>query len=159
MTLQFVSFACGPETVRHTSFYNHSHVIVYNCILWFIADTIRMKNILSLRLQWNRYPLNMTFGWKKKTIWLFLIPVTYCYNRVLHHRDLDIVQTRYMSGSAEMYISVKQLKVVTKYLNFLDTHYWNWSRHMYFKVVLFSITVILYTYDLRVECISTKPCI
>jgi len=71
VTLQFVSFTCGPKTVRHTSFYNNSQVIVYNCILWFIADTIKMKNILSLRLQRNRYPLNMTFGRKKKTILTF----------------------------------------------------------------------------------------
>lgn len=50
---------------------------------------------------------------KKKPILLFLIPVPHYYNRVLHHRDLDIVQTKLMSGSAETYISVKQLNVVT----------------------------------------------
>jgi len=80
---------------------------------------------------------------KKKTILLFLIPATYCYTLVSHHRDLDIVQTSWMpAGSAETYTSAKQLNKVTKYLNFSDTRYWNWSRHVYFKVVLFKHTYI-----------------
>lgn len=57
--------------------------------------------------------------WLKKKFNLFLyLSHAYSYNRVLHHRDLDIVQTKFMIGSAETYTSVKLLNTVTKYLNF-----------------------------------------
>lgn len=101
-----------------------------------------MTNILSL----ESISTENDVWLKKKIIWLFLIPVIYCYDRVSHHRDLDIIQTNWMSaGSAETHTSANQLNVVTKYLNFLDTRYWNWSRHVYFKVVLFKHIYIIHT--------------